>query len=69
MAAYSIGGFLFSVYVTVGTYRCARNCRTLWMTKLVRWSAVATLVLLPVLLYLDLTGALTLSGVLGESML
>jgi hypothetical protein len=39
------------------------------MQKLVRWSAVATLVLLPVLLYLDLTGALTLSGMLGESVL
>jgi len=69
MTVYSIGGFVFSVYVTLGTYRCAQNCRTLWMQKLVRWSAVATLVLLPVLLYLDLTGALTLSGMLGESVL
>ncbi len=69
MAAYSIVGFLFTVYVTVGTYRCARNCRTVWMAKFVRWSAVATLVLLPVLLYLDLTGALTVTDLLGESVL
>jgi hypothetical protein len=69
MAVYSIGGFVFSVYVTLATYRCAVNCRKPWMAKFVRWSAVITLVLLPVLLYLDLTGALTISGMLGEQVL
>jgi hypothetical protein len=69
MALYSIGGFLFTVYVTIGMYRCARNCRTVRMAKFVRWSAIATLVLLPVLLYLDLTGALAVTDMLGESVL
>jgi hypothetical protein len=69
MALYAIGGFVFSVYVTLATYRCAHNCRSPWMARFVRWSAVVTLALLPVLLYLDLTGALTLPDVLGESIL
>jgi hypothetical protein len=69
MALYAIGGFVFSVYVTLATYRCARNVRSPRLATLIRWSAIATFVLLPVLLYLDLTGALTLSGMLGETVM
>ena len=65
---YAVGGLIFSVYVTVATYRCAANCRSLLLAKVVRISAVATLVLLPVLTYFELTGALTLAGLLGEQM-
>jgi hypothetical protein len=58
---YIIGGFLFSVYVTLATYQCAVNCRSLWLARFVRVSAILTLLLLPVLTYLDLIGALTLT--------
>ena len=61
MRAYIIGGLLLSLYVTVATYRCAVNCVSPWLAKLVRISAVISLLLLPVLTYLELTGALTLS--------
>src|SRR5271156_3051280 len=65
---YAIGGFVFSVYVTLATYRCAGNCRSPAMAKLVRVSAIITLLLLPVITYLDLTGALTLSSLLGDQL-
>ena len=65
MRVYVIGGLIFSVYVTVATYQCAANCKSPLIARLARISAVITLLLLPVLTYLDLTGALTLAGV-GE---
>jgi hypothetical protein len=65
MRVYVIGGLIFSVYVTVATYQCAANCKSALIARLARISAVITLLLLPVLTYLDLTGALTLAGV-GE---
>ena len=65
MRVYVIGGLIFSVYVTVATYQCAANCKSPLIAWLARISAVITLLLLPVLTYLDLTGALTLAGV-GE---
>jgi hypothetical protein len=49
---------LFSVYVTVATYQCASNCRSKLLTRLARISAVASLVLLPVLAYLYFSGAI-----------
>jgi hypothetical protein len=55
MGLYEAGGLAFTVYVTVGTYRCAVNCRSARMAKFVRVSAVITLLLLPVIMYLDLT--------------
>lgn len=61
---YTIAGLIFSVYVTVATYRCAGNCDSVRLAKFARVSAIITLFLLPVLAYLDLTGALTL-GLLG----
>ena len=65
MRVYSVGGLLFSVYVTVATYRCAGNCASKFWGKMARISAVLSLLLLPVLAYLELTGALSLA-MLGE---
>jgi hypothetical protein len=68
MAAYSVIGLLFSVYVTVATYRCAGNCRSKFMAGFVRFSAVVSLILIPVFAYLEFTGALDqfLSTMAGE---
>jgi hypothetical protein len=68
MRLYIIGGLILSVYVTVATYRCAVNCRSLWLARVVRVSAVISLLLLPVITYLDLTGALTLTDLMGGQM-
>jgi hypothetical protein len=62
---YTLGGFLYTVYVTVATYRCAARLESPFWRGLTRWSAVATLVLLPFLLYLSLSGALTLTDLGG----
>lgn len=62
MRIYTIGGLLFTVYVTVGTYQCAMNCRSPFIGRLARISAVISLLLLPVFAYLDLTGALSLAA-------
>jgi hypothetical protein len=56
--AYTAFGLLFSVYVTVATYRCASNCRSKFLARLARISAVASLVMLPVLAYLYYSGAI-----------
>jgi hypothetical protein len=58
MRVYTAFGLLFSVYVTVATYRCAENCQSKFLARLVRISAVASLVALPVLAYLYYSGAL-----------
>jgi hypothetical protein len=62
---YSVVGLLFSVYVTVATYRCADNCSSKFWGRMARISAVLSLLLLPVIAYLDFTGALTLA-LMGE---
>jgi len=56
---YTLGGALLSLYVIVGTYRCAVNCRSPGMAKFVRVSCVISLLLLPVFTYLELSGALS----------
>jgi hypothetical protein len=61
MRSYTIFGLLFSVYVTIATYQCAGNCGSKSLAQFVRISAVISLVLLPVLAYLELTGALDLA--------
>jgi hypothetical protein len=68
MAAYGILGLLFSVYVTVATYRCAGNCRSKILASFVRFSAIVSLILLPVFAYLEFTGAIDqyLSTMSGE---
>ena len=58
LRAYTVGGFLYSAYVIVGTYRCAVNCKTPRMARFVRVSCIVSLLLLPVLTYLELSGAL-----------
>lgn len=58
LRAYDVVGLLFSVYVTVATYRCAGNCRSKVLAGLVRFSAVVSLLLLPVFAYLEYTGAI-----------
>ncbi len=60
MHLYTIGGLALSVYVTVATYQCARNCKTTFGRRLVRVCAVLTLLLLPVATYLEWNGALDL---------
>jgi len=65
MRTYTVGGLLLSIYVTVATYRCAGNCKSKFWARMARISAVLSLLLLPVLAYLDLTGALSLA-MLGE---
>jgi len=62
---YILGGLLFSVYVTVATYRCAGNCASKFWARAARVSAVLSLLLLPVFAYLELSGALSLA-MLGE---
>jgi hypothetical protein len=65
MRLYTILGLIFSIYVTLGMYRCAKNTRFPWVARSARVGAVITLCLLPVLTYLDLTGALTVTNLLG----
>src|SRR5258708_37698701 len=67
MRVYSILGLFFGLYVTVATYRCAKNARSPFVARFVRVCAVISIVLLPVLTYLELTGALDrmLGGLLG----
>jgi len=57
MRIYSIGGFLYSAYVIVGTYRCSVNCSTEAMARFVRISSIISLILLPILTYFELSGA------------
>ena len=52
---YVVGGLLLSVYTALGTYRCAGNCKSPAMARLARISAISSLVLLPLLAYLELT--------------
>lgn len=66
MRLYVVGGLLFSAYTAVCTYRCAGNCRSQALGRMARISAVCSLVLLPVIAYLELTDAVdvSLGGVL-----
>ena len=65
MRVYAVGGLLFSLYVTVATYQCARNCKTVLGRRAVRVCAALTLLLLPVATWLELNGALDLTGLRG----
>jgi len=55
---YSVGAYAYATYVIVGTYRCAVNCRTAGVARFVRISAIVSLILLPVFMYFDISGAL-----------
>ena len=65
MRVYTIGGLVFSVYVTIATYRCAASMRSSIGRNFVRISALLSLALLPLLAYLALSGALTLTSLGG----
>jgi hypothetical protein len=65
MQAYTIGGLIYSVYVTIATYRCAGSMRSAFGRNFVRVSALLSLALLPLLAYLALSGALTLTSLGG----
>jgi hypothetical protein len=65
MRVYTILGLIFAVYVTVGIYRCAKNCESPWVARSARIGAILSLLLLPVLTYLELTGAVTIADLLG----
>ncbi len=69
MRVYTILGFFFGMYVTLATYRCAKNSKSPLLARVVRISAVLTLLLLPVLTYLELTGALSLTGLMQDPLL
>jgi hypothetical protein len=58
MRTYMAFSLLFSVYVSVATYRCAANCRSKFLARLARISAVISLVALPLLAYLYFSGAI-----------
>ncbi|MGO9513955.1 MAG: hypothetical protein ACLP2F_09980 [Steroidobacteraceae bacterium] len=60
---YDVFGFIFSVYVTVATYRCAGNCQSKSLARFVRISALISLAVLPVFAYLEFTGALDLAAI------
>ena len=61
MWAYEIIGVLYTVYVTVATYRCAGNCGSPLLAGFVRISALLSLIALPVIAYLYYSGALVLA--------
>lgn len=65
MRLYTLGGSIYTLYVIVGTYRCADNCKTRWVARAARISAIISLLLLPVLTYLDLSGTLSIDSLLG----
>ncbi|MEO7206429.1 MAG: hypothetical protein ABI356_12415 [Steroidobacteraceae bacterium] len=65
MRVYTILGLIYTVYVTVGTYRCANNTKSPWMARSARIGSIILLLLLPVLTYLELTGAVTIADLLG----
>jgi len=62
MRIYMIGGVIITAYVIVATYRCAGNCKSPAVARVARISAIISLLLLPVFVYFDLTGALSLSS-------
>jgi hypothetical protein len=64
MRVYTILGLFFGIYVTIATYRCAKNSKSLNLARFVRVCAVISLVLLPVLTYFELTGAGLLSDLM-----
>lgn len=65
MRLYTIGGLIYTVYAIVGTYRCADNCKTRWVAQSARIGAIISLLLLPLLTYLDLNGSLSIASLMG----
>jgi hypothetical protein len=65
MRVYTIVGLMFTVYCIVGTYRCANNTKSPWAARAARVGAIISLLLLPVLTYLELSGAVTIADLVG----
>jgi quinol-cytochrome oxidoreductase complex cytochrome b subunit len=65
MRVYTIVGLIFTVYCIVGTYRCAKNTKSPWMARSARIGAIILLLLLPLLTYLELSGSLTITDLMG----
>jgi hypothetical protein len=65
MRVYTIVGLIFTVYCIVGTYRCANNTKSPWLARSARIGSIILLLLLPVLTYLELSGAVTIADLLG----
>jgi hypothetical protein len=55
---------LFSLYVTVATYRCAGNCGSRLVAVLARISAIISLLALPFVAYFGFNGTLELANYL-----
>ena len=65
MRVYTIVGLIFTVYCIVGTYRCSNNTKSPWLARSARIGSIILLLLLPVLTYLELSGAVTIADLLG----
>jgi len=63
MRLYIMGGLAISVYTAVATFRCAGNCQSKFWARSAQVSAVLSLLLLPLLAYMELSGGLSLPGV------
>jgi hypothetical protein len=66
MRVYEIGSIVFLTYVTVATYKCAANCKSAVLARVARVSAIISLLLIPLIAYVDLTGSITIASLLGE---
>jgi hypothetical protein len=66
MRIYTFLGLFFGVYISVAVYRCAKNCKSPTVARVARVCAVISLVLVPVLTYLELTGALSLTSLMEQ---
>jgi hypothetical protein len=62
---YTIGGLLYTLYVTIATYRCAATVKSPFWRGVTRVSALLTLLLLPLLAYLSFSGVLALTSLGG----
>ena len=65
MRVYTIVGLIFTVYCIVATYRCSNNTKSPWLARSARIGSIILLLLLPVLTYLELSGAVTIADLLG----
>jgi hypothetical protein len=66
MRLYTLGGIIISIYVCIAVYRCAANSRWPAFAPVTRALAIISLLLLPVIVYLDRSGALSLGALTGE---
>jgi hypothetical protein len=66
MRLYTLGGIIISIYVCIAVYRCAANTRWPAFAQITRALAIISLLLLPVIVYLERSGALSLDALSGE---